>query len=90
MNLYYAKGRFYTVECADCGGRVVGAYRTKEEAAEAWNTRKGETFADEEVEFIEKAISIAILDCETNQPKPSEEQLKLMWSIKFKCDALLK
>ena len=39
MNLYYAEGRFYAVECADCGGKVVGAYRTKEEAAEAWNTR---------------------------------------------------
>lgn len=40
MNLYYAAGRFYSAECGDCGGKVVGAYRTEEEAAEAWNTRK--------------------------------------------------
>ena len=47
-------------------------------------------FTDEELEFIKIAISIAILDCETNSPKPSEEQLKLMRSIKSKCDELLK
>lgn len=52
MNLYYAAGRFYSVECADCGGRVVGAYRTAEEAAEAWNTRKGETFTKAEAVWI--------------------------------------
>lgn len=90
MNLYYETGRFFGVECADCGGKIVGAYRTVEEAADAWNTRKGETFADKEVEFIEKAISMAIYDCEINPPKPLDENLKLMWSIKFKCDELLK
>lgn len=37
MNLYYGKERFYSVGCIDCGGKVVGAYRTEEEAAEAWN-----------------------------------------------------
>ena len=47
-------------------------------------------FTDEEIDFIKKAISMAILDCETNPPKPSEEQLKLMWSIKAKCNELLK
>ena len=47
-------------------------------------------FTDEEIDFIKKAISMAILDCETNPPKPPEEELKLMWSIKSKCDAILK
>lgn len=47
-------------------------------------------FTDEEIDFIEKAISMEILDCETNSPKPSEEKLKLMWGIKIKCDELLK
>ena len=49
-----------------------------------------EVFTIEEIDFIKKAISMAILDCETNPPKPSEENLKLMWSIKSKCDAILK
>lgn len=48
-------------------------------------------FTDEEIDFIKKAISMAILDCETNPPKqPSDEYLKLMRSIKSKCDGLLK
>lgn len=47
-------------------------------------------FTDEEIDFIEKAISIEILDCETNSPKPSDEKLKLMRSIKSKCNELLK
>ena len=47
-------------------------------------------FTKEEIDFIKRAVSMAILDCETNPPKPSEEQLKLMWSIKAKCDELLK
>ena len=47
-------------------------------------------FTDDELEFIKIAISMAILDCETNPPKPSDENLKLMWSIKSKCDELLK
>lgn len=49
-----------------------------------------EDFTIEEIDFIKKAISMAILDCETNPPKPSDEKLKLMWSIKSKCDAFLK
>lgn len=47
-------------------------------------------FTDEELYFIKTATSMAILDCETNSPKPSDEKLKLMWSIKSKCDELLK
>ena len=89
MNLYYAAGRFYSVECGDCGGKVVGAYRTKEEAAKAWNTRF-DPFTEQEIDFIKKAISMAIIDCETNPPKPSDEKINLMWSIKAKCDELLK
>ena len=50
-----------------------------------------EDFTNEEIDFIKKAISMAILDCEINPPKPSDDTfLKLMWSIKFKCDGLLK
>ena len=52
MNLYYGKERFYSVGCIDCGGKVVGAYRTEEEAADAWNTRKGETFTKDEADWI--------------------------------------
>lgn len=77
------------VHCLHCDYEL-GYFDTVEEAAETWNTRKGETFADKEVEFIEKAISMAIRDCEINPPKPLDENLKLMWSIKFKCDELLK
>ena len=58
--------------------------------SEVENLKKELSFTDEEIDFIEKAISMAILDCETNPPKPSEEELKLMWSIKSKCDGLLK
>lgn len=49
-----------------------------------------ENFTIEEIDFIKKAISMAILDCETNPPKPSDEKINLMWSIKAKCDAILK
>lgn len=52
MNLYYETGRLFGVECADCGGKIVGAYRTEEEAADAWNTRKGESFTKDETNWI--------------------------------------
>ena len=58
--------------------------------SEIKNLKKELRFTDKELDFIKKAISMAILDCETNPPKPSEEELKLMWSIKSKCDELLK
>lgn len=87
--LYYSAGRFYAVECADCGAKVVGAFRTEEEAVEAWNTRF-DPFTEQEIDFIEKAISMAILDCETNPPKPSDEKLEMMRRIKSKCDGLLR
>ena len=51
---------------------------------------KEQSFTIEEIDFIKKAISMAIIECETNPPKPSDEKLKLMWSIKSKCDAFLK
>lgn len=51
---------------------------------------KSQSFTIEEIDFVKKAISMAILDCETNPPKPSNEKLKLMRSIKSKCDAFLK
>lgn len=54
MNLYYAAGRFYAVECADCGGKIVGAYRTEEEAAEAWNRRVQPTFTPDELDAIRR------------------------------------
>lgn len=58
--------------------------------SEVENLKKELRFTDKEIDFIKKAISMAIIDCETNPPNPSEEQLKLMWSIKAKCDELLK
>lgn len=51
---------------------------------------KSQAFTIEEIDFVKKAISMAIIDCENNPPKPSDEKLKLMWSIKSKCDAILK
>ena len=58
--------------------------------SEVENLKKELRFTIEEIDFIKKAISMAILDCETNPPKPSDENLKLLWSIKSKCDGLLK
>lgn len=58
--------------------------------SEIENLRKKLRFTNEEIDFIKKAISMAILDCETNPPKPSDEKINLMWSIKAKCDELLK
>lgn len=52
MNLYYTARMFYAVECADCGGKVVGAYRTEEEAVEAWNRRVQPTFTLDEIDVI--------------------------------------
>ena len=57
MNLYYAAGRFYAVECSDCGAKVVGAFRTEEEAAEAWNWRIGPTFTPDELDIIRRNVS---------------------------------
>nr|DAL85813.1 MAG TPA: hypothetical protein [Caudoviricetes sp.] len=47
-------------------------------------------FTAEEIDFLRRAIVEAILDCETNPPHPSDAKLNLMWSIKGKCDAILK
>lgn len=49
--LYFFRGKFYALECAHCGARL-GAYKTEEEVAEAWNTRKGETFTKDEADWI--------------------------------------
>lgn len=56
MNLYYAAGRFYAVECSDCGAKVVGAFRTEEEAAEAWNRRVQPTFTPDELDAIRRNV----------------------------------
>lgn len=52
MNLYYVAGRFYGVECSDCGAKLVGAFRTEEEVAEAWNSRVQPTFTLDELDAI--------------------------------------
>lgn len=57
MNLYYAEGMFYAVECADCGGKVVGAYRTEEEAVKAWNRRVQPTFTPDELDAIRRMFA---------------------------------
>lgn len=49
--LYYFKGKSYGLECAHCGAGLSG-YKTKEEAAEAWNMRKEETFTKDEADWI--------------------------------------
>lgn len=56
--LYYFKGKSYGLECAHCGAGL-GAYKTKEEAAEAWNTRKEETFTKAEARTI---LNLLMLD----------------------------
>ena len=82
--------------CPECYKRAyfnptISAYEARIAELHAENALLKELrFTDEEIDFIKKAISMAILDCETNPPKPSDEKLKLMWSIKYKCDAILK
>lgn len=58
--------------------------------SEIENLKEELGFTDEELDFIKKAISMAILDCETNPPKPSDEKLEMMRRIKSKCDRLLR
>lgn len=50
---YHDKDVFYIVSCNNCGAQIEGSGRGKE-AAEAWNTRKEEAFADKEIDFIKK------------------------------------
>lgn len=69
-NLYYAEGRFYAVECGDCGGKVVGAFRTEEDAAEAWNTRAKLKESDLPTQSTDAA------DVSENGEKKSIESLK--------------
>lgn len=81
MNLYYAAGRFYAVECSDCGAKVVGAFRTEEEAAEAWNRRVQPTFTPDELDAIRRMFDI----------RRSERELsKIEQGIIDKCDDALK
>ena len=68
---------------------AVDVSKNGEKSTESEQSHLGD-FTNEEIDFIKKAISMAIFDCETNPPKPSDENLKLMWSIKSKCDAVLK
>ena len=74
--LYYLKGKFYVLECAHCGARL-GAYKTKEEAAEAWNTRKGEPFTKDEANWI---LNLLVSEY-TNEPQCE--------SIIAKCEQIL-
>lgn len=87
----------YEEDCENVFGEKRCIFRASSEALEARiaelqaeNALLKENFTIEEIEFIKKAISMAILDCETNPPKPSDEKINLMWSIKAKCDELLK
>lgn len=64
-NLYYAAGRFYAVECADCGGKVVGTFKTTEEAAEAWNTRAKVKESDVPPQSTDAAV-VSKKICETD------------------------
>lgn len=69
MNLYYATGRFYGVECADCGARL-GGYNTEEEAAEAWNTR---------AEVKESDVSTQSTDADDVSKKIREIDMSNIW-----------
>lgn len=81
MNLYYAEGRFYAVECVDCGGKVVGAYRTEEEAVEAWNRRVQPSFTFRELYAIYEVFTA---------PNPSRFLTDGYHSIVEKCELALK
>lgn len=81
MNLYYAAGRFYAVECSDCGAKVVGAFRTEEEAAEAWNRRVQPTFTLDELDAIRRNV---------RDWQAERELSKIEQSIIDKCAAALK
>lgn len=82
MNLYYAAGRFYAVECSDCGAKVVGAFRTEEEAAEAWNRRMEPTFTLDELDAIKRMF--------TDRYPRSRKLPEIEQSIIDKCNAALK
>lgn len=69
-NLYYAAGRFNAVECGDCGGKVVGAYRTEKEAAEAWNTR---------AKVKESDVSTQSTDADDLSKKIREMDMRNVW-----------
>nr|DAF29333.1 MAG TPA: restriction alleviation protein [Caudoviricetes sp.] len=81
MNLYYAAGRFYAVECSDCGAKVVGAFRTEEEAAEAWNNRVLPPFTPDELDAIRRNV---------RDWRAERELSKIEQSIIDKCDDTLK
>ena len=81
MNLYYAAGRFYAVECSDCGAKVVGAFRTEEEAAEAWNRRVQLTLTPDELDAIRRNV---------RDLRAERELSKIEQSIIDKCAKTLK
>lgn len=80
MNLYYAAGRFYAVECSDCGAKVVGAFRTEEEAAEAWNRRVQPEFEYFELRAIHTVFT---------SPSPSRRYTDGYNTIVDKCEQAL-
>lgn len=81
MNLYYVAGRFYAVECSDCGAKVAGAFRTEEETAEAWNSRVQPTFTPDELDAIRRNV------CDL---RAERELSKIEQGIIDKCDDTLK
>ena len=81
MNLYYVAGRFYGVECSDCGAKVVGAFRTEEEVAEAWNRCVQPSFTFRELYAIYEVFTA---------PNPSRFLTDGYHSIVEKCELALK
>ena len=81
-NLYYTIGRVYAVECADCGGKIVGPFKTAEEANDAWNTRNEQFFTTEEIDLIRKIFQTQI---STNEYDPNTKK-----KIITKCENFLK
>lgn len=75
-NLYYAAGRFYAVECADCGGKVVGTFKTTEEAADAWNTRSQADASQHAPKTTFKEAACSIIEILEQMKKPISDDGK--------------
>ena len=65
-NLYHIMGKFYTVECAHCGGKIVGPFKTVKDAIDAWNTRSEQFFTIEEIDLIRKIFQTQLSDNDYN------------------------
>lgn len=84
-NLYYAAGRFCAVECADCGGKVVGTFKTTEEAADAWNTRSQADAPDQAPKPTLKQAVCSIVEILEQMKKQMTPDGKDYLSLEISC-----